>query len=171
MGRRERLVPPFCLQLRGGGKASSKGGGRQWVTEGTPRQCHMRTAGLQHSGLARKGNTSPPAQHWGLSPALCIWNVELRAGDCARNRSGTTIELGVHAGTCLSDISLCYSSAVTENSILKKSTFSNSVSREEHSCHYLQKMKNQIVNVVRTKLHEWRIAEYQLSVKNSAHER
>jgi len=71
---------------------------------------------------------------------------------------------------CLTDTSLCYSSAVMENSILKKSTFSHTTSREEHSCHYLQKMKNQIVNVVRTKLHEWRISEYQLSVKNSTHE-
>lgn len=58
-----------------------------------------------------------------------------------------------------------------ENSILQKSTFSSSVSRVEHSCHYLQQMKNQIVNVVRTKLNERKTADYQLSVKNSAHER
>lgn len=151
MGRRGRLAPPFCLQLRGGGKASSKVGGKQWVTEGTQATPH------EDSGLATKGNTSPPppSQPWGLSPALCIRNTELKAGGCARNRSGTTIELGSTLGSdCLHDISLCYSSAVMENSILKKSTFSKSVSREKHSCHYLQKMKNQIVNVVRTKLHE-----------------
>lgn len=142
------------------------------MTQGT---WHMRTGGLQPSGLARKGNqppSPPPAQHWGSAPALCVRNTELKAGSCARGRSGTTIELGTHAGIrLLSEISLCYSSAVMENGTLKKSTFSSSVTREEHSCHYLQKMKNQILNVVRTKLHEWRIAECQLSVKNSAHER